>query len=67
MKEALASFLTVHNTNKDGMKEVTARICKIQSFSLPHHSWREVIIEKLEENGCAYLQGSIDHSLKHFS
>ena len=62
IKEAWASFLTVCNMTKDGMKKVNARICKIQSFYLSHHSQRIVIIEKLEENSYAYLQSAIDHS-----
>ena len=62
VKEAWASFLTVCNMTKDGMKKVNARICKIQSFYLSHHSQREVIIEKLEENSYAYLQSAIDRS-----
>ena len=44
------------------MKKVNARICKIQSFYLSHHSQREVIIEKLEENSYAYLKSPIDRS-----
>ena len=62
--DAWGSFLTVHNPYKDGKKKVTSRICKEQLFNLSHHSQREVLIVKLEENGYAYLQSAIDHILK---
>ena len=64
MKDAWVSFLMVHNTDKNGMKKATARICNVQSFYLSHDSWREGIMAKLEENGYAYLQNAIGHSLK---
>ena len=59
MKDAWVSFL-----NKDEMKKVAARICKVQSLYLSHHTWREGIMAKLEENGYAYLQSALDHSLE---
>ena len=66
MKDAWVSFLTVHIMNKGGVKKVTAGICKVQSFCLSHHSWREGIMAKLEEKVFVYLQSSLDHSLEKF-
>ena len=64
MMDAWALFLTAHNMTKDGMKQATVRISKIQPFYLSHCSQREGIMAKLEENGCAYIQSAIDHTLK---
>ena len=45
-------------------EESAARIGKIQSYYLSHCSQREGMIGKLEENGYAYLQTAVGHSLK---